>query len=38
VPVGLVPLQLPRCKAPDVDVEYVEARIVTITGELDLKL
>jgi hypothetical protein len=31
-------LELPRCKAADVDVELVESRVVTVAGELDLEL
>src|SRR6202022_4151460 len=34
----LIPLELPGCVAPDVNVVLVEARIVAVAGELNLKL
>ena len=33
-----VALELPCCKAADVDVELVQSGVVTIAGELDLEL
>jgi hypothetical protein len=34
----LVPLELPRGEAPDVDVELVQTRIVAVARELNLEL
>src|SRR5436309_933337 len=37
-PLHLVPLELPRGEATDVDVELIEPRIVAITSKLNLEL